>query len=132
MNPAAGSFARHSRAIALAVLLLTLGGIIAATRMPVSLFPLLSYPRVVVSIDAGERDASQMALEITGPVETALRAVPGVTRLRSTTSRGSAEVALNFAWGEDMVAAKLATEAALAATAHGPDDLPGAGHGTDV
>ncbi len=123
MNAAAGSFARHSRAIALAVLLLTLGGIIAATRMPVSLFPLLSYPRVVVSIDAGERDASQMALEITGPVETALRAVPGVTRLRSTTSRGSAEVALNFAWAEDMVAAKLATEAALAATA--PDLPPG-------
>jgi multidrug efflux pump subunit AcrB len=119
----AGSIARHTRAIALAVLLLTLGGIIAATRMPVSLFPLISYPRVVVSIDAGERDAGQMAAEITRPIETALRGVPGVTRLRSTTSRGSAEVALNFAWGEDMVAAKLATEAALSATL--PDLPPG-------
>jgi len=123
VSPAAGSFARHTRAIALAVLLLTLGGIIAATRMPVSLFPLISYPRVVVSIDAGERDAGQMAAEITRPIETALRGVPGVTRLRSTTSRGSAEVALNFAWGEDMVAAKLATEVAVSATL--PDLPPG-------
>ena len=55
-----------------------------------------------------------MAAEITRPIEIALRAVPGVTRIRSTTSRGSAEVALNFAWGEDMVAATLATQGALA------------------
>ncbi|MFM9936965.1 MAG: efflux RND transporter permease subunit, partial [Novosphingobium sp.] len=123
MTALAGSFARHSRAIALAVVLLTLGGIIAATRMPVSLFPLLSYPRVVVSIDAGTRDAGQMAAEITRPIEIALRTVPGVTHLRSTTSRGSAEVALNFAWGDDMVAAALSTEAALSATL--PDLPPG-------
>ena len=104
----------HARTIWLGVLLLTLGGVIAATRLPVSLFPRIDYPRVVVSIDAGERDAAQMEAEITRPVEIALRTIPGVTRLRSTTSRGSAEVALNFSWGHDMVSAAMATQSALA------------------
>nr|WP_286207882.1 efflux RND transporter permease subunit [Hephaestia sp. MAHUQ-44] len=105
----------------LAAILLTLGGFVAALKMPVSLFPHIDYPRVVVSIDAGERDAAQMTAEITRPIERALRGVPGVTQIRSTTSRGSAEIDLNFGWGEDMVAATLATQGALATTL---PDLP--------
>jgi multidrug efflux pump subunit AcrB len=108
------ALARHSRAIWLAVFLLTAGGILAALRLPVSLFPHIDYPRIVVSIDAGDRDAAQMAAEITRPIEIALRTVPGVTHIRSTTSRGAAEVSLNFAWGDDMVAATLATQGQLA------------------
>lgn len=106
--------ADHARTIWLGVLLLTLGGVIAATRLPVSLFPQIDYPRVVVSIDAGDRDAAQMEAQITRPAEVALRTIPGVTRLRSTTSRGSAEISLNFSWGHDMVAAQLATQGTLA------------------
>ncbi|HEX7858057.1 MAG TPA: efflux RND transporter permease subunit [Sphingobium sp.] len=111
----------HARALWLAAALIVLGGLFAATQLPVGLFPFISYPRVVVSIDAGERDPAQMAVEITRPIEIALRAVPGVSRVRSTTSRGSAEVALNFPWGVDMASATLATQAALATTL---PDLP--------
>lgn len=106
--------ANHARSLWLAMLLLTLGGIAGALRLPVSLFPQIDYPRVVVAVDAGERDAAQMEAEITRPVEIALRSVPGVAHLRSTTSRGSAEVALNFNWGHDMTSATLATQGALA------------------
>ena len=112
---------RHARALWLAAVLVVLGGIFAATHLPVSLFPHIDFPRVVVSIDAGERDATQMAAEITRPIETALRSVPGVTRIRSTTSRGAAEVALDFPWKQDMVAATLATQGALASAL---PDLP--------
>jgi CzcA family heavy metal efflux pump len=105
---------RHARSIWLSVFLVTLAGLVAATRLPVTLFPHIDYPRVVVSIDAGERDAEQMAADITRPAEIALRAVPGVKQIRSTTSRGSAEVALSYDWGEDMVAATNATQGALA------------------
>ena len=108
------ALADHARAIWLAVLLVTIGGVVAATRLPVSLFPPIDYPRITIAIDAGERDATQMAAQITRPMEIALRAVPGVTRIRSTTSRGSAEVALNFAWGDDMAGATQATQGALA------------------
>ena len=109
-----GLLQRQSRAIWLSVFLVTIAGLVAATRLPVSLFPHIDYPRVVVSIDAGERDATQMAADITRPAEVALRQVPGVRQLRSTTSRGSAEIALGFDWGQDMVAATLATQGELA------------------
>ena len=105
---------RHARALWLAAVLVVVGGVFAATQLPVGLFPHIDFPRVVVSVDAGERDAVQMAAEITRPMETALRAVPGVTRVRSTTSRGTAEVALDFPWKQDMASATLATQAALA------------------
>ena len=105
---------RHSRSIWLCVFLVTLAGLVAATRLPVTLFPHIDYPRVVVSIDAGERDATQMAADITRPAEIALREIPGVTQIRSTTSRGSAEIDLSFGWGDDMVASTLATQGALA------------------
>lgn len=107
------SLSRHARSLWLAMILLTIGGLAGALRLPVSLFPQTDYPRVVVAIDAGERDPAQMEAQITRPVEIALRKVPGVTQLRSTTSRGSAEVALNFPWGHDMTSAALATEGTL-------------------
>ncbi len=108
------TLASHARTIWFAVILVTLAGLVAATRLPVGLFPQIDYPRVVVAIEAGDRDAAQMAAQITRPIEIALRAVPGVTTIRSTTSRGSAEVALNFSWGDDIAAATLATQGALA------------------
>ncbi|MEP7311262.1 MAG: efflux RND transporter permease subunit [Pseudomonadota bacterium] len=107
------SLGQHARAVFLAAVLLTAGGAFALSRLPVGLFPQINFPRVIVSIDAGDRDAAQMAAQITRPIEIALRAVPGVAGIRSTTSRGAAEVALDFAWGDDMVAAVLATEGAL-------------------
>lgn len=105
---------RHRRSIWMCVFLVTLAGLVAAMRLPVTLFPHIDYPRVVVSIDAGERDAEQMAADITRPSEIELRQVPGVKQIRSTTSRGSAEIALTFGWGDDMVAATQATQGAMA------------------
>jgi multidrug efflux pump subunit AcrB len=96
------------------MILLTLAGLFSTLSLPVSLFPQIDYPRVVVSIDAGERDASQMEAQITRPMEIGLRGVQGVTRIRSTTSRGSAEIQLNFSWGDNMPQALLATQGVLA------------------
>src|SRR5207245_10765596 len=48
-----------------------------------------------------------MTVEVTTPVEEAVRAIPGVRNLRSTTSRGTAEISVNFNSGEDMVSTML-------------------------
>ena len=42
---------------------------------------------------------------VTRPLEEAIRRVPGVVSVRSTTSRGGSELSVIFAWGTDMVAA---------------------------
>ena len=103
---------RHRRSLLFLALMLAIGGIASALRMPVALFPNVAFPRVQVSLDAGDRPADQMAIEVTTPVEEAIRRVRGVRDVRSTTSRGSAEVAVTFDWGADMAAALQEVNAA--------------------
>lgn len=103
----------HRRSILFLIGLLALGGLLSSFMLPVTLFPNIDFPRVVASFDAGDRPAEQMALEVTIPAEEAIRRVPGVKTIRSTTSRGSADVSVNFDWGTDMAAATLQVNAAI-------------------
>ncbi|PFH20549.1 efflux RND transporter permease subunit [Burkholderia sp. JKS000303] len=105
---------RHRRSLLFVVALLAVAGALTAFRLPISLFPNVSFPRAVVSLDAGDRPAEQMATLVTMPVEEALRRVPGVRDVESKTSRGSAEISLNFDWGTDMAQATLQAQSAIA------------------
>src|SRR6266496_1956721 len=95
----------HSHASYILFLLgtLALAGAVASFSLPVGLFPQVSFPRVRITLDAGDRPAEQMTVEVTTPVEEAVRAIPGVRSVRSTTSRGTSEISVNFTWGADMV-----------------------------
>jgi multidrug efflux pump subunit AcrB len=98
---------RHTRAILFLLAALVVGGAVGAFGLPVSLFPRVSFPNIRVEIDAGDRPAERMEVEVTRPVEEALRSTPGVRSIRSTTSRGSAQIWATFDWGDDMAAALL-------------------------
>src|SRR6201999_856434 len=43
-----------------------------------------------------------------------IRTVPGVQDVRSETTRGSAQISIDFGWGRDMVASTLLVDAAIA------------------
>lgn len=103
----------HRRSILVLLVLLSVGGLAASWRLPVALFPQVDFPRVVISLDAGDRPAERMAVEVTWPVEDAVRSVPGVRTIRSKTSRGSSEVSITFEWGRNMVASLLQVESAV-------------------
>ncbi|MDB5408919.1 MAG: transporter [Rhodospirillales bacterium] len=105
---------RHGRSIIVMMVALAAAGAVAALSLPVGLFPQVSFPRVVISLDAGDRPADQMVLLVTRPVEQAIRLVPGVLEVRSVSSRGSARVSLDFGWGRDMIASALQVDAAIA------------------
>ncbi len=92
----------HRRSILFLLALLAVAGIVAGLKLPVTLFPTVDFPRVKVYLDAGDRPADLMMLTVTQPVEEAVRRVPGLRDVRSTTSRGSAEVSVSFDWGTDM------------------------------
>ena len=104
---------RHRRSILFALGLFALGGLLAIFSTSVSLFPQVTFPRVVVHLDAGDMPAERMAIQVTWPVEEAVRSVPGVLTVRSATSRGSADISVNFNWKLDMVSAMLQVESAL-------------------
>ena len=103
----------HRRSVLFLLSLLVLGGVVAAWTLPVALFPHVDFPRIVVSLDAGDRPAEQMTVEVTMPVEEAVRSLPGLRSLRSTSSRGSSEISINFDWGQDMISAMLQVESAI-------------------
>src|SRR5207244_2232722 len=97
----------HARSILFLFGALALAGAVASVSLPVALFPQVTFPRVRITLEAGDRPAEQMTVEVTTPVEEAVRAIPGVRNLRSTTSRGTSEISVNFNWGEDMISAML-------------------------
>ena len=105
---------RHARSIVFVAFALALAGAVLAIGLPVGLFPQISFPRVVISLDAGDRPADQMAVLVTRPVEEAIRATPGVLNVRSRTTRGSSQISIDFGWGRDMVAATLNVDSAIA------------------
>ena len=107
---------RRRRSLLTLLAMLMAAGVAGAVLMPVSLFPTVLFPRIAVTIDAGDRPPDQMEVAITRPVEQAVRAIPGVQNLRSTTSRGSAELSVNFTWGSNMDLALQRVEAALTRT----------------
>ena len=105
---------RHRRSILVLATVLALGGIAAALSLPIGLYPQTAFPRVRITIDTGSQPAAQMVQQVTQPIEQAARAVPGVADVSSTTSRGSAQIIIDFSWGTDMTAATLAVNAAVA------------------
>lgn len=105
--------ASHRRSILFLLLTLAVFGGLAAFQLPVALFPQIDFPRVVIALDAGDRPADQMVVQVTRPIEVAVRSVPGVREVRSTSTRGSADISVNFAWGTNMDVATLQIEAAV-------------------
>jgi CzcA family heavy metal efflux pump len=93
--------------------MLTVAGIYLAFQVPISVFPETNFPRVIIAVDNGVMPVEQMEVTITRPIENAVNSVPGLETVRSTTSRGSAEVSLFFDWNVNMVTELQLVDAAL-------------------
>jgi CzcA family heavy metal efflux pump len=105
---------RAAKPIFFFLIVLTIAGIYAAFQVPISVFPDTNFPRVVIGVDNGVMPVEQMQVTITKPIEDAVNSVPGLVTVRSTTSRGSAEVSLFFDWNVDMFRTLQLTDSALA------------------
>ena len=105
--------ARSTRTIFFFAAILTLAGLYLALQIPISVFPETSFPRVVIGVDNGVMPVEQMQVTVTKPIEDAVNAVPGLKTVRSTTSRGSAEISLFFEWNQNMLTTLQLVDAAL-------------------
>ncbi len=104
---------RTIRTIFFFVVVFTIAGIYLAFKVPISVFPETNFPRVVIGVDNGVMPVEQMQVTITKPIEDAINSVPGLATVRSTTSRGSAEISLFFDWQVDMFQTLQLVDAAL-------------------
>src|SRR5207344_2600637 len=107
-------FQRLSSPILFLIVSLMLVGTYFAFSIPVSVFPSTDFPRVVIGVDNGVMPIDQMLVIITRPIEEAVNSVPGLQKVQSITSRGSAEIDLFFDWNSDMILTLQRVDAVVA------------------
>jgi CzcA family heavy metal efflux pump len=107
-------FQKLSRPILFLIVTAALGGAYLAFSIPVAVFPNTDFPRIVVGVDNGVMPIDQMLVTITRPLEEAVNSVPGLLKVQSITSRGSAEVDLFFDWNSDMILTLQRVDAVVA------------------
>src|SRR3982074_1055515 len=107
-------FQRLSSPVLFLTIILALIGGYLAFSIPVSVFPNTDFPRVVGGMDNGVMPIDQMLVTTTRPIEEAVNSVPGLLKVRSITSRGSAEVDLFFDWNSDMILTLQRVDAVVA------------------
>ena len=93
---------RHAKAILFTVIMFALSGAALTWVMPISLFPDVTFPRIVILADNGEQPVERMMIEVTKPLEEVASSVPGVRVVRSITGRGSTEISIGLDWGSNI------------------------------
>jgi CzcA family heavy metal efflux pump len=105
---------RQAKPIIFVIIVLVIAGIYLAGSIPISVFPSTDFPRIVIGVDNGVAPIERMLVTVTKPIEDAVNNVPGLEKVNSITSRGSAEVSLFFSWKVDIFQTLQLVNAAVA------------------
>ena len=66
------------RAVLFAFLLLAGAGVVLGLRLPAAILPEVTFPRIKLIADSGERDTEEMLRGVTMPLEQSIRRVPTI------------------------------------------------------
>ena len=102
---------RHPLIVLTGIILL--GGAFAYTKMQTALFPEITFPKIKIIADAGQQPVNQMTVAVTKPLENAIKQVPHLVKVRSTTSRGSCEISAFMDWSSDLDLSKQQVESRI-------------------
>ena len=95
-------FLSYKNPISVILAVIIVGGIFLYGQIQVSLFPEITFPKLKVIADNGEQPVDKMMITVTRPLEDAIKQVPDLKILRSTTSRGTCEISAFLNWGADI------------------------------
>jgi len=102
MTPIQDSFISHKKPISLVLAIIIMGGLFAYSKLQTSLFPEITFPKIKVIADEGLQPVNKMMVTVTKPLENAIKQVPDLQVVRSTTSRGSCEISAFMDWNADI------------------------------
>nr|WP_294793978.1 efflux RND transporter permease subunit [uncultured Mucilaginibacter sp.] len=102
MNNFNNFFITHKKPISLMLLIILLGGAFSYSRLQTSLFPEITFPKIKIIADAGLQPVNKMMVTVTKPLENAVKQIPNLQYVRSTTSRGSCEISAFMNWDADI------------------------------
>lgn len=95
-------FLSYKNPISVILAVIIVGGIFLYGQIQVSLFPEITFPKLKVIADNGEQPVDKMMVTVTRPLEDAIKQIPDLKILRSTTSRGTCEISAFLNWGADV------------------------------
>ena len=97
---------RNPITVLMAVLMVVILGAVSFSKMPVDMFPEITFPSITVATfykGANPRDIERM---VTYPVEKAVSTVNGVKYVSSISRQGASLVTINFNWGTNLDSAQ--------------------------
>jgi CzcA family heavy metal efflux pump len=106
-------FHQYKSPLLVLALLILVGGVFSFQKMQTALFPEITFPKIKIIADAGQQPVSQMTISVTRPLENAIKQVPNLTKIRSTTSRGSCEISAFIDWKADIDLSKQQIESKI-------------------
>ena len=106
-------FVKYKSPLLVMILLIVFGGIFSYTQIKSSLFPQITFPKIKIIAEAGEQPIDQMTVAVTRPLENAVKLVPNLQLLKSTTSRGSCEISAFMDWNSNIDLSQQQIEAKI-------------------
>jgi HAE1 family hydrophobic/amphiphilic exporter-1 len=105
----------------MAFLIIIVLGVMSFRFLPVDLLPPIEYPQLSINIEYPNVGPEEIEQIITQRIENTIAGIPGVERVRSSSSEGQSRVTLEFAQGTNIDVAANDVRAALDRVR---DDLP--------
>lgn len=93
--------------VLMGVLVIGLLGAVSYGRLPIDLFPNISFPAAAVITSYTGAAPAEVETHLTRPIEQALATVGNATRVSSTSQEGLSVVVVEFGWGTSMDFAAL-------------------------
>ena len=84
------------------VAIIIMGGLFAYSKLQTALFPEITFPKIKIIADAGQQPVKKMMITVTRQLENAIKQVPDLKKIRSTTSRGSCEISAFMDWNANI------------------------------
>lgn len=107
-------FISYKNPLTVIIVLIILGGAFVYNRVQTSLFPEITFPKIKIIADAGLQPVNKMMVSVTQPLENAIKQVPDLADIRSTTSRGSCEISAFMNWDANVDLSQQRIESRIA------------------
>jgi len=107
-------FISHKNPILAVLIIILIGGIYSFQQLKTGLFPEITFPKIKIIADAELQPVDKMVVTVTRPLENAVKQVPDLQLVSSTTSRGSCELSAFMNPGADIDLSQQRIESQIA------------------